>query len=126
MMSDLVKRMSATVKMGVIAPRSSADEYMVAESQFREAIRELIAKDNRLTLLYCRPDLKADNERLTDENKNCKMAVVLAKEWIADRDKRIEELEADLSAAELKAKTLSQAARRYLEGELAKLQEKQA
>ena len=47
--------------------------------------------------------LVAENERLTaeaEENervyRNCKGAVVLAKEWIAEKDKRIERLEGAL------------------------------
>jgi hypothetical protein len=42
-MSDLLKRMRATLQMGVIATRSSAQEYAIAESQFKEAYHRIEA-----------------------------------------------------------------------------------
>jgi hypothetical protein len=50
-MSDLVKRMKATLGMNVISPGSSADEYRVAAWQFAEAmdrIAELEEENKRL------------------------------------------------------------------------------
>ena len=52
--------------------------------------RDLLSKEHYRTRIA---ELEEDNERLKAENKNCKVAVVLAQEWIAEKDARIELLE---------------------------------
>lgn len=60
-MSDLIKRMGATIGMGVISSGSTAHEYSIAEAQFREAKTALEAKDAEIARLEAKCDQRRDD-----------------------------------------------------------------
>jgi len=55
--SDLIKRMKATLRMGVISSGSTSHEYAIAESQFKEAADALEAKDKHIAELEAEIDI---------------------------------------------------------------------
>ena len=82
-MSDLTARMNATLQLDIIAPGSSAGDYDVAQGQFREALTDLTAANDRADG-YLRGAKAHDNRQKREVDD-----LVTA---LADRDEKIERL----------------------------------